>query len=82
MKTGLEGNVLGQLELAVPRPGRVSSGIGPDGPLSCGLYHLSEALMDIQFLVALSPPEPQNSKWDWDAVLLSKEGRKDGCLQL
>lgn len=82
LKIGLEGNVLGQLELAVSCPGRVSSGIGADGPLSCGLYHLSEALNNIQFLVALSPPEAQNGKRDGDALFISEEGREDGCLQL
>lgn len=65
-----------------PHPGRVSTGIDPKGPLHCGLYHLSEALTDIQFLVALSPPEAQNRKWDLDAVFTSKEGGEDDFPQL
>lgn len=42
-KAVLECNVLGQLKLDVPGSGRVSSVFDPNGPLSCRLYHLTEA---------------------------------------
>lgn len=58
-KACLGGSVLGQLELAVSGPGRVRSMTDPNGPLSCGLYHLTEALRDIQFSVDLSPAKAQ-----------------------
>lgn len=60
----MEGNVLGQLELAVPCPGGMRSVFDPEGPLHCGLYYLNEALMDMLSLAALSPTKAQNSRQD------------------